>query len=156
MQALCLFLYSSMRRFLLISLTLVFLLLCIWFWPRQQIQIYNYYSSEGGTINSQAVVTNAAPLKYYSQDESLVNLLGNLTFKNYGIVKSSDHFVWREIPILYLEAQNVSGPYLGWADTHQANYLFQDVSGPYLTNPPSGMRSSVPLGGKGCIKQCHV
>ncbi|XP_019852028.1 PREDICTED: uncharacterized protein LOC109581956 [Amphimedon queenslandica] len=141
---------SSMKR-LLISLTLAFLVLSmlyIWFRPQQQILIYNYYnSSKGGNLNSQAVVTNAAPLKFYSQDESLVDLLGNLTFKNYGIVKSTDSYVWREIPILYLEAQNVSGPYLGWADTHQANYLFLEVSGPYLTNPPSGMRSSVPLGG---------
>uniref|UniRef100_A0A1X7SQU2 Glycosyl-hydrolase family 116 N-terminal domain-containing protein n=1 Tax=Amphimedon queenslandica TaxID=400682 RepID=A0A1X7SQU2_AMPQE len=143
----CQFLYHSSVKTILISLALVFLLLCIWFWPRQQIQIYNYYnSSKGGNLNSQALVTNAAPLKFYSQDESLVNLLGNLTFKNYGIVRSSDQYVWEEIRISYVEAQNVSGPYLGWADIGHANYLFHDVSGD-LTHPPSGMRSSVPLGG---------
>uniref|UniRef100_A0A1X7UVT0 Uncharacterized protein n=1 Tax=Amphimedon queenslandica TaxID=400682 RepID=A0A1X7UVT0_AMPQE len=144
----CQFLYHSPVKTILISLALVFLLLCIWFWPPQQIQIYNYYnSSKEGNINSEAVATNAAPLKIYSQDESLVNLLGNLTFKNYGIVRSSDHYVWKEIRISYVEAQNVSGPYLGWADIGHANYLYHDVSGD-LTHPASGMRSSVPLGGK--------
>ncbi|XP_019863749.1 PREDICTED: uncharacterized protein LOC109592849, partial [Amphimedon queenslandica] len=137
---------SSVKA-ILISLALAFLLLCIWFWPRQQTLIYNYYnSSEGENINSQAVFPHhAAPLKFYSQDESLVNLLGNLTFKNYGIVKSTDHYVWQQIPCHYLEAQNVSGPYLAWADVKQANYLFHDVSGD-MTHPASGMRSSIPLG----------
>ena len=50
----------------------------------------------------------------------------------------------------------MSGPYVSWADRTHANYLYHDVSGD-LMHPPSGMRSSVPLGGKaGCISSAHV
>ena len=41
----------------------------------------------------------------------------------------------------------MSGPYLGWADIGKCPYLYHDVGGD-LVSPPSGMRSSVPLGGE--------
>ena len=41
----------------------------------------------------------------------------------------------------------MSGPYVSWADRDRASYLYHDVSG-NLIHPPSGMRSSVPLGGE--------
>eukprot|EP00731_Ephydatia_muelleri_P017942 Em0010g1040a len=49
----------------------------------------------------------------------------------------------------YFETQNVTNPYTSWAYYPfgpSAYYLFQDVDG-VLVTPPSGMRSSVPLGG---------
>jgi hypothetical protein len=114
-----------------------------------------YYSpNNGGKIDS--LSSNAVPydsLLRYSQDKPLVSLLGNLTFKNYGVVKSSDRYTWQKIPCMYLESQNVSGPYLSWADRSYANYLYHNVSGD-LVHPPSGMRSSVPLGGE-VSSACH-
>ena len=112
--------------------------------------IIQYSSSEGSKINSQSsdiASPHVLPRFYTQANEPLVSLLGNLTFKNYGVVKNTDRYTWQRVPILYLEAQNVSGPYVGWADTKSANYLFHDVAGDML-HPPSGMRSSVPLGGK--------
>jgi len=47
---------------------------------------------------------------------------------------------------MHLESQNVSGPYMGWADEGRCNYLYQDVNGDLL-HPASGLHSSVPLGG---------
>ena len=73
--------------------------------------------------------------------------LQKLIFKNYGIVRDTDRFAWKKIPCAYLESQNVTGPYVGWADTGMCNYLYQLI-GNDLVHPPSGMRSSVPLGGK--------
>ena len=132
-----------------ILIVIVIFSLCIWFWPRQQHVdiLINFFSSDGNSQSSDTV-SHASPLKFYSQDEPLVDLLENLTFKNYGLVKNSDKYTWHEIPCAYLEAQNVSGPYVGWADTTHANYLYRDVAGD-LMHPPSGLRSSVPLGGKG-------
>lgn len=139
-----LFLCRSRSAQIFIISILIFLL-CIWFWSRQQILIH-YSSGKGNQINSQSA-DSISLLRFYSQDEPLIDLLGNLTFKNYGVVKSSDKYTWQEIPCAYLEAQNVSGPYVGWADRSHANYLYHDVSGD-LIHPPSGMRSSVPLGGE--------
>ena len=81
------------------------------------------------------------------QPETLIELLQNLTFLNSGVIKNSDEFVWLRQRCLYLESQNVSGPYISWADTHSFNYLFRHRGQTYV-DPPSGMRSSVPLGGK--------
>ena len=81
------------------------------------------------------------------QPETLIELLQNLTFLNSGVVKNSDEFVWLNQSCKYLESQNVSGPYTGWADVHSVNYLFRR-RGQIYVDPPSGMRSSVPLGGK--------
>ncbi|XP_064405275.1 uncharacterized protein LOC135350425 [Halichondria panicea] len=80
------------------------------------------------------------------QPETLIELLQNLTFLNSGVVKNSDEFVWLNQRCQYLESQNVSGPYTGWADVNSVNYLFRDRGQNYV-DPPSGMRSSVPLGG---------
>lgn len=135
-----------------ILISLLILLLLIWVWPRQNILIF-YSSIEGDKINgsqysADAVVSYTSFLRFYSQDEPLIELLGNLTFKNSGIVKTSDKYTWQGIPCLYLESQNVSGPYVSWDDCAKgyANYLYHDVAGD-LIHPPSGMRSSVPLGG---------
>ena len=96
-----------------------------------------------------AVVQRAQP-----HPSNLVDLLSSLMFKNYGIVKSSDVYVWSGIECTYLEAQNVTGSYTSWADTYgQTSYLFQSVGG-VLVHPPSGMRSSVPLGGEVCPPGC--
>ncbi len=67
-------------------------------------------------------------------------------------MKQSDKYMWKLSRCWYLEAQNVSGPYSGWADKRNCNYLFHDVSGD-LIPPPSGMRSSVPLGGEGAVRE---
>ncbi len=67
-------------------------------------------------------------------------------------MKQSDKYVWKQSRCLCLEAQNVSGPYVGWADRYNFRYLFHDVSGD-LIPPPSGMRSSVPLGGEGAVRE---
>ncbi len=78
---------------------------------------------------------------------TLIEQLQKLRFLNSGLVKNTDEFVWLQQKISYLESQNVSGPYVGWADVHAANYLFKH-QGEIFTDPPSGIRSSVPLGGK--------
>ena len=89
---------------------------------------------------------NHTPNQGYRNSSSLASLLTALKFNNYGIVRSSDRFAWSPAPCLYLESQNVSGPYMGWADERSCNYLYQDVDGDLL-HPASGLRSSVPLGG---------
>ncbi len=91
-------------------------------------------------------VPQATPISML-QPETLIELLQNLIFLNSGVVKNSDEFVWLKQKCLYLESQNVSGPYIGWADTYSFNYLFRHRGQTYV-DPPSGMRSSVPLGGK--------
>ncbi len=124
----------------------------MWVWLRPNYHPVLYYFTSGeSAVNDLSPETSRTGkislLETHSNDEPLVQLLGNLTFKNYGIVKSRDEFVWIPKPCWYLEAQNVSGPYVGWADQAACNYLYRSISGD-LVEPPSGMRSSVPLGGE--------
>ena len=96
----------------------------------------------------QAAAAQAAVQRAKLRPSDLVDLLTSLAFKNYGVVKSSDAYVWSDITCTYLEAQNVSDAYTSWADSYgQTSYLFQSVGG-VLVHPPTGMRSSVPLGGE--------
>ena len=81
---------------------------------------------------------------------NLPALLSSLTFDNYGVVQSTDSYVFGPVYVGYFETQNVTNPYTSWAYYPfgpSAYYLFQDVDG-VLVTPPSGMRSSVPLGGE--------
>ncbi len=135
-----------------LALILLALGIFMWVWFRPNCHTVLYYSTSGeGAVNHQSPETSRTGkislLDTRSKDEPLVQLLGNLTFKNYGIVKSRDEFVWIPKPCRYLEAQNVSRPYMGWAVEETFNYLYHSVSGDLL-HPPSGMRSSVPLGGE--------
>ena len=77
---------------------------------------------------------------------ALVNQLYKLIFLNVGLATRKDKFVWKKMPCLYLESQNVSMPYIVWADVGECNYMHQENDG-YLVSPPSGMRSSIPHGG---------
>ena len=150
----CRSIFLSTRTLLVLIIIIVLL---AWLWPSHHILVVvQYLPSKGGVINSQS--SDAVPpahslLQVYSDEDDLVDILGNLTFKNYGVVKSSDLYMWHVMPCLYLESQNVSGPYVGWADTGHCNYLYHDVSGD-LIHPPSGMRSSVPLGGEVSLCMC--
>ena len=97
-----------------------------------------------------AEVNSVRVQKVAPRPTDLVDLLSGLSFKNYGVVKSSDVYVFEPLTCtgLYLEAQNVTGSYTSWSDTYEkSSYLFQSVAG-ILVHPPSGMRSSVPLGGE--------
>lgn len=71
----------------------------------------------------------------------------NLKFLNSGKVRAGDKYEWKKLPCNYLESQNVSGFQNNWADRGNFNYLFQNQNG-QLNPPPTGIRSSVPLGGK--------
>ena len=79
--------------------------------------------------------------------QSLVEQLQKLIFLNTGVVTKKDEFVWKNISCLNLESQNVSMPYKSWSEVGNVNYLHQKNSG-YLVSPPSGMRSSIPHGGR--------
>ena len=94
----------------------------------------------------EAVPTSSESATECSTPQSLVEQLQKLIFLNTGVVTRKDEFVWKNIRCGYLEAQNVSMPYSGWADKGHVNYLHQKNSG-YLVSPPSGMRSSIPHGG---------
>ena len=102
-------------------------------------------------IPSQAVFAKGENLPKSSTALSLVDQLYKLIFLNAGVATRKDEFVWKRINCGYLESQNVSLPYIGWADVGGTNYLYQENDG-YLVSPPSGMRSSVPHGGGyGCM-----
>ena len=133
---------------LLLFLLLVLVLCFLWFRP----------SCIRVVILSPPSSFNTAPLKQgpshtlssaRQDNSSLASLLAGLKFNNYGVVRSSDRFSWLAVPCAYLESQNVSGPYRGWADTGNCSHLFRDVDGDLL-HPASGLRSSVPLGGE-CV-----
>ncbi|CAD5124032.1 DgyrCDS12336 [Dimorphilus gyrociliatus] len=70
----------------------------------------------------------------------------NLEFANSGISKAGDVYQWKQLPCSYLESQNVTTIQQNWANYKKFNYLFQEKNGE-LIPPPSGIRSSVPLGG---------
>ena len=97
-------------------------------------------------IPAQAVFATGGSVPNSSTTQSLVQQLHKLVFLNTGVATRKDEFVWKEIPCSYLESQNVSMPYIGWADSFKCNYLYQENDGD-LVSPPSGMRSSVPHGG---------
>jgi len=78
--------------------------------------------------------------------DTLVEQLEKLTFLNYGLTSYNYEYVWDPINCVYLESQNVSGPYIGWVAKGETNYLYRAIDGK-LIDPPSGMRSSMPLGG---------
>ena len=133
------------------------MVLCLFLWLRPSCVLLVYQPPDEGVANSNSEgVANSNPttgnggggvtLKVH-ENTSLVDLLEQLEFYNYGTVSHTDSFEWSVTPCLYLESQNVSGPYVGWADRQHFNYLYQSVSGELL-HPPSGMRSSVPLGGE--------
>jgi hypothetical protein len=90
-------------------------------------------------------VQSAAP-----RSSDLIYLLSSLTFENYGVVQSTYNYFYGTVYVGYFETLNVTTPYTSWAyDPFGPSpyYLFQDVNGAQVT-PPSGMRSSVPLGGE--------
>ena len=92
------------------------------------------------------VLTSSESTTKNSASQSLVEQLQKLIFLNTGVVTKKDEFAWKNFSCVYLESQNVSMPYIGWADKGHVNYLHQKNSG-YLVSPPSGMRSSIPHGG---------
>ncbi len=128
-----------------IALLAIIVFLCVWFWSHRPTVVYYSTSDSEETAGSDQFSHSVVLLRKYSQDDPLVHLLGNLTFKNYGVVKRSDQFRSRRIRCQYLEAENVTEPYRSWAG--ECSYLYHYVSGDWIP-PPSGMRSSVPLGGK--------
>ncbi len=140
---------GSTQRTVVLLAIIVFL--CVWFWSHRPTVVYYSTSDSEETAGSDQFLHSVLRLHMYSKDDPLVHLLQNLTFKNYGIVKQSDVYKSILTKCLYLEAQKVAGPYVGWADRYKCDYLFHDVSGD-LIPPPSGMRSSVPLGGEGAVR----
>ena len=84
----------------------------------------------------------------HGQSDPLSELLKSMVFKNSGTVKSTDEFVWQSQPCSYLESQNTSTVWTGWDVTGKHNYLYQRLANGSLVAPPSGMRSSVPVGGE--------
>ncbi len=141
---------GSFQRTVVLLAFIVFL--CVWFWSHRPTVVYYSTSDSEETAGSNQFLHSVLRLHMYSKDDPLVHLRQSLTFKNYryGIVKQSIRYVWNTCLCVYLELQNVSGPH-SWADLDKCNYLFHDVSGD-LKAPPSGMRSSVPLGGEGAVR----
>ncbi|GAA5509176.1 GH116 family glycosyl-hydrolase [Novipirellula caenicola] len=74
-------------------------------------------------------------------DESLADKLSSLSFKNTGVVSQDMEFVRPERKVHYIETDEA---WFGKSD----RYLHQ-LKNRQPTSPPSGMRSSVPLGGLG-------
>ncbi len=74
-------------------------------------------------------------------EESLVDKLSSLNFKNTGVVSQDMEFVRPERKVHYIETDEA---WHGKSD----HYLHQMKDGQQVS-PPSGMRSSVPLGGLG-------
>lgn len=102
---------------------------------------------------NQAVYNSASVTKQQSHgkpslDASLFSQhLPKLKFLNQGVVHSTDIYTWKEQPCMYLEAQNVTTVRSSWRDSTKFNYLYQSTADGKMVSPPSGMRSSVPLGG---------
>jgi len=69
-------------------------------------------------------------------------ILSSLDFKNTGVVTREMRFAYLDQPVEYSEDVDY------WNVTRRAKYLYQ-VSGDSRVDPPTGMRSSVPLGGLG-------
>ncbi len=135
---------STQRTVILLAISVF---LCVWFWSHRPTVVYYSTSDSEETAGDNQFSHSVFLTHKPSKDDHLIHLLRNLMFKNYGVVRGSDRFVWKASPCQYLEAQNVTGPYMAWGNTDVCNYLFRDVSGD-LIPPPSGMRSSVPLGGE--------
>jgi uncharacterized protein (DUF608 family)/HEAT repeat protein len=70
------------------------------------------------------------------------NLLQQLSFKNSGIIRKDMRFEYRKTPCFYMEGIDK------WVVFKNYSYLYERRAGKLIT-PPSGMRSSVPLGGLG-------
>ena len=107
----------------------------------------NTISQQGPDSGNQNTVLSAIPGASPTESKTLIEELDSLVFKNYGAVRKTDKFVWNQHPCHYLEAHNVTGPYRGWAEVGTCTYMFQEIGNEQF-NPPSGMRSSVPLGGQ--------
>ena len=107
----------------------------------------NTISQQGPDSGNQNTVLSAIPGATPTESKTLIEELDSLVFKNYGAVRKTDKFVWTEQACNYLEAHNVTGPYVGWAERYKCAYLYHELGGKLL-HPPSGMRSSVPLGGQ--------
>jgi len=74
-----------------------------------------------------------------------IELLKRLRFKNSGVVRRDTRFEYHTRPCYYME--DVDQWTTPWSDGYYS-YLYE-VRGGELVDPPSGMRSSVPLGGLG-------
>jgi beta-glucosidase 2, glycosyl-hydrolase family 116 N-term len=69
-------------------------------------------------------------------------ILSSLKFKNTGVVTREMRFAYLDQPVEYSEDVDY------WNVTRRAKYLYR-VNGDARVDPPTGMRSSVPLGGLG-------
>ena len=145
-----------MTSFLLLLVTLTALLFILHCQPHSP---YFHFHTMCTSVDTPAVSGPLPDKPIYKQgyvyklnlkrsEEPLIDALQKLVFKNYGVTRDTDKYTWKTIPCHYLESQNVTRPYIGWADVNQCNYLFRLV-GEDLVHPPSGIRSSVPLGGEG-------
>jgi non-lysosomal glucosylceramidase len=74
--------------------------------------------------------------------DSAKNVLSELEFRNLGIVTRAMHFEYLDQPLEYAEDTDY------WNVTRRAKYLYQ-IEGVKRMDPPTGMRSAVPLGGLG-------
>src|SRR5580700_1375986 len=74
--------------------------------------------------------------------DSTKSALYELEFKNSGIVTKGMRFEYLDQPLEYAEDTDY------WNVTRRAKYLYQ-VEGEQRVDPPTGMRSAVPLGGLG-------
>ena len=118
--------------------------------------LHNYTSNKMLVVDGKLPANNVqdpssgvfteGPKSSTAGSSALVDLLYKLIFLNAGVTTRKDKFVWKKIPCLYLESQNVSMPYIAWVDVGECNYMHQENNG-YLGSPPSGMRSSIPHGG---------
>ncbi|XP_023931770.1 uncharacterized protein LOC106167159 [Lingula anatina] len=97
-----------------------------------------------------ALILGAFLLIGKSRGDSISDLLLKIQFKNEGIIKSSDRYVWKRQGCVYLEQENVthiSDSAMGWDLWDAFNYRYQQLDNGTLVPPPSGIRSAVPLGG---------
>jgi non-lysosomal glucosylceramidase len=78
----------------------------------------------------------------YAQAKPASDALIQLEFKNSGIVNRDMRFAYLDQPVEYAEDPDY------WNVTRRAKYLYQ-LKGSKAIEPPSGMRSAVPLGGLG-------
>ena len=76
------------------------------------------------------------------QQKAAESMLSSLQFRNAGIVRSDMRFEYIDQPLEYAEDVDY------WNVTRRAKYLYLFKGGEKL-DPPTGMRSSVPLGGLG-------
>jgi non-lysosomal glucosylceramidase len=99
----------------------------------------------GQLLLTAAVALGAAPCQSTdtpSAPRVTADLLSTLQFKNSGIVRSDMHFAYLDQPVEYSE------DFQYWNVTRRTKYLYE-VDGDSQSDPPTGMRSSVPLGGLG-------